>query len=162
MKTETRKTIESSVKENRSHEQKIERCIILLTNFFPINEKSFQSLSDEEIEHVDQFIYRFSKMQDSMGMRLIPALFTWLEGDTTPRPFLDILSRFEKLGIIRSVEDWQFFQNLRNNLTHDYPESIAQTVETLNLLYGEIKRFLSIFRQLEEIWNERSSQICYK
>jgi IS1 family transposase len=125
MKAETRKTIESSIKENRSHLQKIERSKKLLKELFPTDEKTFKTFSDDEIEHIDQFIYRFSKMQDSMGMRLIPSLYSWLEGDTTPRPFLDILNRFEKLGIINSTDDWQFFRNLRNNLAHDYPESVA-------------------------------------
>ncbi len=157
MNMNTEKTIESAVKENESHQKKVERATILLKGVLPASVSSFQQLSDEEIEHVDQFIYRFSKMQDSLGARLIPALYSLLEGDQTPKPFLDILNRFEKLGIIESVEDWQFFRNLRNNLAHDYPESLAQTVETLNLLHEEIKKFLSIFQRFKQTWTEHSS-----
>lgn len=116
----------------------------------------FKRFSESEIEHIDQFIYRFSKMQDSMGTRLIPALYSWLEGDSTPKPFLDILNRFEKLSIIKSVDNWQLFRNLRNNLAYDYPESLAQTVATLNLLYCEIDKFLLIFQQLKQAWYRRS------
>jgi hypothetical protein len=79
-----------------------------------------------------------------------------LEGDSTPKPFLDILNRFEKLSIITSVDDWQFFRNLRDNLAHDYPESLVQTVETLNLLYNEIDKFLLIFKQIRAVWKKRS------
>ena len=157
MKIDTEKTIVSAVKENESHQKRIERVVMLLKGVLPASVLSFQQYSEEEIEHVDQFIYRFSKMQDSLGARLIPALYSFLEGDQTPRPFLDILNRFEKLGIIESVEDWQFFRNLRNNLAHDYPESLAQTVETLNLLHDEINRFLSIFQRLKQTWTEHSS-----
>jgi len=153
---ETERTIESAVKENESHQKRIERVVNLLKGFFPADVSAFRKLSEEEIEHVDQFIYRFSKMQDSMGTRLIPALYSWLEGGSTPRPFLDILNRLEKLKIIESVDDWQFFRNLRNNLAHDYPESLAQTVETLNLLHGEIGKFLLIFEQLKQAWIKQS------
>lgn len=156
MKTEIRNTIESSISESKSHLQKIERSRGLLKELFPVNVQAYTGFSEDQIEHIDQFIYRFTKMQDSMGMRLIPSLYTWLEDDNKPRPFLDILNRFEKLGIIKSVEDWQFFRNLRNSLSHDYPETIAQTVETLNLLFNEITKFLSIFLQLEKTWKERS------
>jgi hypothetical protein len=79
-----------------------------------------------------------------------------LEGDSTPKPFLDILNRFEKLSIITSADDWQFFRNLRDNLAHDYPESLVQTVETLNLLYNEIDKFLLIFKQIRAVWKKRS------
>ena len=157
MNIDTEKTIVSAVKENESHQRRIERVVMLLKGVLPASVLTFQQYSEEEIEHVDQFIYRFSKMQDSLGTRLIPALYSFLEGDQTPRPFLDILNRFEKLGIIESVEDWQFFRNLRNNLAHDYPESLAQTVETLNLLHDEINRFLSIFQRLKQSWIEHSS-----
>ena len=156
MNVKIRKTIESAIKENESHQKKIERARKLLKGLFPTDVKGFQRFSEEEIEHVDQFIYRFSKMQDSLGTRLIPALYSWLEGDQTPRPFLDILNRLEKLRIIKSVDDWQFFRNLRNNLTHDYPETLEQTVETLGLLYNEISKFLVIFKQLKQAWIKQS------
>jgi len=156
MTDETEKTIESAVKENESHRKRIERVVNLLKGLFPADASAFQKFSEEEIEHVDQFIYRFAKMQDSLGTRLIPALYSWLEGDRTPRPFLDILNRLEKLKIIKSVDDWQFFRNLRNNLAHDYPESLTQTVETLNLLHSEIGKFLLIFEQLRQVWIEHS------
>ena len=126
----------------------------LLKPLFPTNTEQFQAFKEEDIEHVDQFIYRFSKMQDSLGMRLIPSLYTYLEGENRPRPFLDILNRFEKLSVIESVDDWQFFRNLRNNLAHDYPESISQTIETLNLLYAEVGKFLNIFQQLKQVWEK--------
>lgn len=111
MTDEIRKTIESAIKENESHQRRIERAVSLLKGVFPADVSTFRNFSEEEIEHVDQFIYRFSKMQDSLGTRLIPALYSWLEGDHTPRPFLDILNRLEKLKIIESVDDWQFFRN---------------------------------------------------
>jgi len=107
--------------------------------------KQFQSLDDTLIEHIDQFIYRFSKMQDSMGRRLLPALYSYLESDTSVKPFLDILNRLEKIGVITSGKDWQFFRNLRNNLAHDYPAGIQQTVDTLNILMERIDTFIDIF-----------------
>jgi len=47
--------------------------------------------------------------------------------------FLDMED--ETVVLIDSAEEWQFLRNLRNNLAHDYPESVKQTVETLNILY---------------------------
>ncbi|MFW6315054.1 MAG: hypothetical protein ACOC0S_05660 [Desulfohalobiaceae bacterium] len=111
-------------------------------------------MTEEQIEHIDQFIYRFTKMQDSMASRLIPGIYSWMEANDRPRPFLDILNRLEQLGLIE-VEEWQFFRNLRNSLTHDYPESIEQTVQALNMLYSRIHILLRTYGQLRQFCIER-------
>jgi uncharacterized protein with HEPN domain len=69
-----------------------------------------------------------------------------------------VANRLEKLKIMDSADEWQFFRNLRNNLAHDYPESLAQTVETLNLLHREIRKFLSIFQRLRQTWLDQLSR----
>jgi len=150
MKEETVATIESSVKECETHILRLRRGERLLAGFFPLTMESYSDLDDEKTEHIDQFLYRFSKLQDSMGTRLLPSVFAYLEGDDSPRPFLDVLNRLEKLGILSDVKDWEFFRSLRNNLAHDYPESAAQTVETLNLLFTEWRRLADTFARVRD------------
>ncbi len=140
-------TIESALSECGSHIEKLERGHKLLGDFFPLSDNSLKKCSPEQIEHIDQFIYRFTKLQDSMGTRLLPSLHAVMEGNSSPIPFLDVLARLAKLGVVTSEEDWQFFRNLRNNLTHDYPESVAQTALTLNTLFQEFHRLENLHRQ---------------
>ena len=142
---ETRLRIESAIRENDTHLQRLDRAKRLLAEFFPLTMETFQNLTEEQIEHIDQFVYRFTKLQDSMGTRLLPAVYAWLEAESRPVPFLDILSRLEQLGLIEEASQWQFFRNLRNNLAHDYPESAQQTVETLNLLFQHIQELESMY-----------------
>ena len=151
-------TIESSIRENDAHVLRLQRAQSLLAQFFPLTEEEFVHLDEDQIEHVDQFIYRFSKLQDSMGTRLLPSVYAWLERDTKPRPFLDILNRLEKLDVLSDVEKWQFFRNLRNNLAHDYPESIHQTVETLNILFAEINNLIALYTQVRSLWVQRKGE----
>jgi len=129
-------TINSALKECDSHLSRLRRSFELLKEFFPLTSESLKQGSDEKIEHLDQFIYRFTKLQDAMGSRLLPSINSYLQGVVRPVPFLDILSNLEKFEVLSSENEWQFFRNLRNNLTHDYPESIEQTAMTLNALIG--------------------------
>lgn len=129
-------TLQSSVHECDSHILRLQRGQALLNNFFPLSKTIMEHASEDQIEHIDQFIYRFMKLQDSLGTRLLPSLYTILEQNTQPRPFLDMLNRLEQLEVLPSAADWQFFRNLRNNLAHDYPETIEQTVLTLNILHS--------------------------
>ena len=151
------KTIESALKENDMHIRRLERSRSLLAPLFPLSVEAFSNLTEEEIEHIDQFIYRFTKLQDSMGRRLLPAMYTWLENDDRPMPFLDMLNRLEQLQVIDDVGKWQFFRNLRNNLAHDYPESVEQTVDTLNVLYNEIQALEDMYLKVRSVWNQRAS-----
>ena len=147
---EVRSKIDSALQENDTHLRRLERAKRLLAEFFPLTTKTFQSLTEEQIEHIDQFVYRFNKLQDSMGTRLLPAVYAWLEADSRPVPFLDILSRLEQLGLIEGSNQWQFFRNLRNNLAHDYPESVQQNVEALNLLFRHIQDMESMYSGIRE------------
>src|SRR6056297_175277 len=145
-------TIGSALKECDSHVAKCRRARALLEQVFPLSCERFKNLEEDTIEHIDQLVYRFTKMQDSMGMRLLPSLYSYVEADDSPKPFLTILMRLEQLGILTSAEQWQFFRNLRNNLAHDYPESIEQTVHTPNLLNEDFSLFEEMYTKVREYW----------
>jgi hypothetical protein len=146
-------TIESSIKECNSHLSKCRRAKKLLADVFPLTQYAFKELDEEHIEHIDQFIYRFTKLQDSMGTRLLPSLYAYIETDDSPKPFLTIITRLEQLSILTSADQWQFFRNLRNNLAHDYPESLGQTVDTLNTLNIEFESFARMYENVREYWH---------
>ena len=130
----------------------------VLANLVPFTVESLSSLPDEELARLDQFIYRFTKAQDSMSRRLLPSLYTWLENDPSPRPFLDVINRLEQLGVLLEVSIWQKFRNLRNSLAHDYPDSQDQTVATINELFASIGDFISLFQTAREYFMSRSSE----
>lgn len=150
-------TIESSLKECDSHLEKCRRARTLLEQTFPLTPEGFENLDEDTIEHIDQLVYRFTKMQDSMGSRLLPSLYSYIEAEDAPKPFLTILSRLEKLKVLTSAELWQFFRNLRNNLAHDYPESIDQTTATLNLLNNEFEKFEEMYTTVRTYWRSMNS-----
>ena len=53
----------------------------------------------------DQILYRFTKLQDTMGERLIPATLGWLQEPHEAWPMRDRLDRLEKLGYL-DVDPW--------------------------------------------------------
>lgn len=152
MNEDTKATIKSALKECDSHIKKLNRGEGLLHEVFPLKEESFKQLSEDNIEHIDQFVYRFIKLQDSMGTRLLPSFYSFLEADVSPKPFLDILNRLEQLGMAIKTADWQYLRNLRNNLAHDYPESVDQTVETLNALYADWRKLEIMYDGVRAKW----------
>lgn len=142
--------LQSAITECEAHQKKLIRSLGLLKEFFPLTAESFQKLDEMQLEHVDQFIYRFSKQQDAIGIRLYPALYRIIEQDDKPRPFLDILRKLEKYGVIKEEKTWQFFRNLRNNFAHEYPDNQEPIIDTLNILYNRWSDFEEFYHLAKE------------
>lgn len=138
----------SAKDECEKHEARILKALEILKPSFPLTVNNINSFDDGRLAVLDQFLYRFAKLQDCIGLRLIPALYEALESDDRPLAFIDILNRLEKLGLLSSVNDWQFFRVLRNNLAHEYPEREEDTVEAVNLLFFSWERFYTLYQPL--------------
>lgn len=143
-------TIASSLQECDSHLRTMERAFEKLESQLPLTENDFPLQDDDLASRLDQFLFRFIKMQDSIAKRLCPSVYQVLENNQDPKPFLDILNRLEQLGVLNSVNLWQFFRDLRNNLAHDYPESRHQNIQNLNLLFKRWSEFAGIYLQIKE------------
>ena len=94
--------------------------------------RKLAQLDDEQVQDWDQFILRFTKLQDALGAQLYPALLAYLGEPYEDRPMLDKLGRLEKLGYLSGVEQWQTLRVIRNRLTHDYPTDDALKAAYLN------------------------------
>ncbi|NMG29020.1 hypothetical protein [Aromatoleum evansii] len=71
-------------------------------------------------ERVDAFVGRFSRLQDTVGDKLLPVLLIAL-GETAGAA-IDNLDRAERLGLLDSAEDWMVMRKLRNQMVHEYVE----------------------------------------
>ena len=144
----------SALEECKKHIQRINTALKLLNSLFPLTEDRLNALSDEQTAVLDQFLYRVAKLQDCIGLRLIPAVYVLLENDTAVRPFIDILNRLEKLDVLTSANDWQYFRSLRNSLAHEYPERTEDIVNAINTLHASWDRFTALYLKLAATANK--------
>lgn len=87
---------------------------------------------EERIEHaemLDAFVSRFSRLQDTVGDKLLPALLQVSLEKTGSQ--LDNLLRAEKMGWLFSAESWIEIRVLRNKLVHEYMDSPASLLQAL-------------------------------
>lgn len=88
----------------------------------PMTGEIYPHLNDGQVRILDQFILRFTKLQDAMGKHLFPAILTYLQEPYEDRPMLDKLNRLEKLGYLEKPQIWQDIRNTRNKFAHDYSD----------------------------------------
>lgn len=104
----------------------------------------------EIIETIDSFIFRFSKMQDTMGEKLFPLVLQMLGEEVRNKPFIDILNRLEQLEFIPSAEEWKKLKELRNNLTHTYPWEKEVLINEIKEALRYSEKMINIFQQIKE------------
>jgi hypothetical protein len=81
-------------------------------------------------ERVDAFVGRFSRLQDSLGDKLLPLLLGAL--GERPGAAIDNLDRAERLGLVESADEWLAMRKLRNQMVHEYIDDNAVLVNALN------------------------------
>jgi len=121
--------------ECKKHASRMNSAYEKMIPHLPIMPEKVFKLSDDEVEHIDQFIFRFSKLQDSIGQKLFKAVLTELGEEVSNKSLIDIFNRLEQLEIISDYEDWKELKNLRNVIAHEYEEDEIEAAEKLNLLF---------------------------
>jgi len=108
----------------------------------------------EKVKVLDSFILRFIKIQDLMGHKLFRELLDGVGEYELSMSMLDVLDRLEKLGFIKNAERWLDYRNLRNILTHEYPDSQKEMIEGIQMAmraFVEIREtYLSIVAYVEQ------------
>jgi hypothetical protein len=100
----------------------------------------------EIVRAIDAFIFRYIKLQDFMGNRLFPKILAQVGNYEDSMSLLDILDKLEKLEIIPSSNRWINYREIRNNLTHEYPnnyQTLLQGIQQAMVYFDEIKQIIN-------------------
>lgn len=121
--------------------------------FIPLNTNNYYEMDDEIVGFLDQYIFRFSKLQDVMGARLFPTLLSFLAEPMNDRPFIDLLNRLERLGILDSTMNWIEIRRIRNDISHEYPTSLVERIEGINILIKHFETLENIVKRCKKMTN---------
>ncbi|UQB43253.1 hypothetical protein JX580_05095 [Thiomicrospira microaerophila] len=141
--------------ESKKHLLRLENAIQALESrvHFPITQTDYTHIlqSVELLAYSDQIIYRFSKLQDTIGAKLFKSVLLY-EGENVNRPFLDILNRLEAMDII-NIESWFEIRELRNEIAHDYDEHDETAIKLLNAILKRKKELKNTLKSIENLLN---------
>jgi len=143
-KSEIQDKLNEAVQLSIIHSERMSFAWSKIEKHFPLNNEKYKLLLPEELSFFDQLIFRFSKLQDSMGGKLFPVLLTYLGEDVKGKPFIDQLAKLEELNIIPNSNDWLLLRETRNIVTHEYPFITDEVIQGLNLL-NKNYLFFSVF-----------------
>jgi hypothetical protein len=127
--------LQDAWRECERHVYHLIHALSSISAFSPLTGESIDLLTDEQVQDIDQFILRYTKLQDTMGSRLFTSILNYLYEPVDNRPMLDVLHRLEKLGLIDSIVMWQEVRLVRNRFAHDYANDPEKNAEQLNIAF---------------------------
>ena len=132
------------------HIMRINSASTKMQSIMPLDKDKYLNLSDDEVEVIDQFLFRFSKLQDTIGERLFKTVLLYLEEKVENKPFIDILNRLEKLELLDDANVWRELRSDRNDLAHNYDDDPEETSEVINKLYYKKDTLINIYQKIKK------------
>lgn len=120
------------ITECKQHIARLDEALHDVSEHRPITADTLKNADKNLVRTLDQALYRFAKLQDTMGSRLVPDTLAALSELYENLPMLDLLNRLEKLGYLESVENWQDLRRRRNAITHEYPDLPQVQADNVN------------------------------
>ena len=115
-----------------------------LKKFMPLTKDSYKNLNDINVGFIDQLIFRFSKLQDTLGDKLFSSFLELTGEEVKKMTFIDRLNRLEELEIVYKNE-WMNLRKSRNEIAHEYSFNIDEVIDSINEIYDISDKLIDIY-----------------
>ncbi len=141
--------LQAAMEECRLHEKVLNEALSEAGDL-RFTAESVNHMSTQDRRFLDQMAYRFSKLQDSMGMKILPALTDLVDEPLNESAtFAERLQRLERIGVVKSADEWRQLRALRNQISHEYQDAPELKAAALNRFLNGIGSLLSIWKSAE-------------
>lgn len=131
------------------HASRIMNAINKLNSVFPISGTTVNNFSEENFLFTELLTNRFAKLQDFMGTKIIDAFLEEKEELTYNATMIDKINKLERLGIISDANLWTKMREVRNHLSHEYPDHPEITAKYLNEVFLLAPELLTLLQNIK-------------
>jgi len=146
--------LESIFKECDKHIVRINMASEKMQPKMPLTIETYNQLNDDDIAALDQFLFRFGKLQDAIGSRLFSNMLLYLGEDIKSLTMIDKLNRLEQINLLESKIEWQNLRELRNELSHQYEQDSNESLKFINEVFDKRQQLLSIYIMMENYYRK--------
>ncbi|MCK9388008.1 MAG: hypothetical protein M0Q22_06390 [Sulfuritalea sp.] len=114
-------------------------------SLFPMTREGIENLTDNQEESIDALILRYSQCVAMIQDQIFRGIAYVEQEDISDKSNRDKSLLMEKLGAIKSADDFGSAAVLRNKFSHHYPEEAALRIERLNLIIEEAEYVIATF-----------------
>lgn len=117
----------------------------------PLAASHFEVRDPGLVAALDQFAYRFAKLQDTMSTQLFRRFSVdALAEPAEAAPVMDILNLLERYAFLPSTARWQEIRQMRNQIAHEYAMTPAELAVALELAFAMVGEMSEVAARLKE------------
>ncbi len=137
--------LNSNIAACRQRIQKLSYSLNKNRTIFPMTRKRIDNLTDDQEESIDALILRYSQCVAMIQDQIFRGIAFVEQEELGDKSNRDRALLMEKLGAIKSAEDFGTAAVLRNKFSHHYPEETDTRIERLNLIIEESEFVIATF-----------------
>jgi len=140
--------------ECNQHKKRLLSAQSRLNDLVPLTAEQYSNLDDLHISTIDQMIFRFSKLQDTLGDKVLPSILELSGENVKSMTVIDRLNRLEELELLYK-DDWMALRKDRNEIAHEYSFNQEEVVEGINLIFQKTGSLLNIYNDVYNYCHEK-------
>ena len=142
-----KQTFIEKLHECNQHKKRLLGAKNRLKNYIPLTVETYNNLDELNISTIDQMIFRFSKLQDTIGDKVFPSILELNGEKVKTMTFIDRLNRLEELELLYK-DEWMHLRKDRNEIAHEYSFNQDEVVDGINLIFNRVDDLLKIYNDI--------------
>jgi hypothetical protein len=139
-----KQTFMEKLHECNQHKKRLLGAKNRLNEFIPLDTEQYNNLEEIYISIIDQMIFRFLKLQDTIGDKIFPSILELSGERVKAMTFIDRLNRLEELELLYK-DEWMALRKDRNEIAHEYSFNQDEVVDGINLIFNRVDDLLKIY-----------------
>lgn len=140
----TASRLTAALRECALHARILAQALLETRGWLALDATRVATLADADRRVLDQLAYRFGKLQDTLGERVLPALLDVAQEPLPERAtFAEKLQRLERLGAIDGAAQWKALREVRNQIAQEYPDAPEVRAAAVNQFLAGIAVLLN-------------------
>lgn len=137
--------LQSNVEACRQRIAKLAYSVNKNRELFPLDLDTVAKLTDEQEESIDALILRYAQSVSMIQDQIFRGIAYAEQEDLSDKSNREKVMLMEKLGAIRSADEFGTAAILRNKFSNHYPEDARQRIDRLNLVVQEADFVIDVF-----------------
>jgi hypothetical protein len=147
MNKDINSSFSKKIYECNKHIEKINDSKEYLKKMMPLSLEQYLTIDKIDSSFIDQLVFRFSKLQDSIGESILKGILILSKEDVKKMTFIDILNRLEELEVL-DKNNWLKLREVRNEIAHEYSFNQDEVVNNINLVYIKSNDLIIIYNHI--------------
>jgi len=142
-----REILQERLFESSLHKKRLQSALHKIKFIMPLDVNKYNELDDIFISILDQMLFRFTKLQDTLGEKVFPLILELASEPVKKMSFIDRLNRLEELEIL-DKEKWMSLRANRNEIAHEYSYNEEDVVENIEFIYTKSSDLIAIYNKI--------------